>query len=243
MKNKKVNISVIPYASAATPEHILDKTVVVIDVLRATSVMITALANGVDKIIPVESKEYAVEKAKKLLNEEIILGGEEKALKIDGFHFDNSPLNYKSEKVKGKTLIITTTNGTKALNRSINAKEVYIGAFLNVDAVVNKLKTKDDVVLFCSGTNNNFSLDDGVCAAMIIDKLSKNISVNHSDMSFLLQNYYLTSGDNISDMLKKCFHLNLLIKKGFKKDVEYCLEVNKFDFVPMMNKNMEIVKL
>jgi len=231
-----VKISVIPYASVARPELTNDKTVVVIDVLRATSVMLTALTNGAREIVPAISPEEALQKSLLYNAEEVLLAGEQQAVKIEGFHLGNSPLEYTPEKISGKTIIMSTTNGTKALNSCLNANEVLIGAFLNANAVITGLLQKEEVVLFCSGTNNNFSLDDGLCAAMIIDGLTTRLATKPtlSDFAILLLKAY-RDNKNLSESLKECHHLNLLKQKGFEQDVTYCLQNSLYYIVPTMN--------
>ncbi len=230
-----MKINVIPYAAAARPELTENKTVVVIDVLRATSVMLTALANGAKEVVPAVSPEEALQKSFLYNVEDVLLGGERNAMKIEGFHLGNSPLEYTRENVSGKTVIITTTNGTRALNNCINAQKVYIGAFLNVATLVEQLKTEEEVVLFCSGTNNNFSLDDGICAAMIIDELAKEKQLALTDFSSLLLTTYRTNPNNLATLLKDCYHLNLLKQKGFESDVTFCLQNSLYNIVPQMN--------
>jgi len=230
-----VNINVIPYAAASRPELTENKTVVVIDVLRATSVMLTALSNGAREIVPAISPEEAIQKSFLYDVEKVLLGGERNATKIEGFHMGNSPLEYTTENVSDKTIIITTTNGTKALNSCLNAEKVFIGAFLNVAAVIEKIKDEDDIVLFCSGTNNNFSLDDGICAAMIIDGLIKIKDVKLTDFAQLLLTTFQTNPNNPELLLKDCYHLNLLRQKGFEKDVTFCLQNSLYNIVPQMN--------
>ena len=230
-----MKIKVIPYAAAARPELTENKTVVVIDVLRATSVMLTALANGAKEVVPAVSPEEALQKSFLYNVEDVLLGGERNAMKIEGFHLGNSPLEYTGENVSGKTVIITTTNGTRALNNCLNAQKVYIGAFLNVAALVEQLKTEEEIVLFCSGTNNNFSLDDGICAAMIINELAKEKQLVLSDFSSLLLTTYRTNPNNLATLLQDCYHLNLLKQKGFEGDVTFCLQNSLYNIVPQMN--------
>ncbi len=230
-----MKINVIPYAAAARPELTENKTVVVIDVLRVTSVMLTALANGAKEVVPAVSPEEALQKSFLYNVEDVLLGGERNAMKIEGFHLGNSPLEYTRENVSGKTVIITTTNGTRALNNCLNAQKVYIGAFLNVAALVEQLKTEEEVVLFCSGTNNNFSLDDGICAAMIINELAKEKQLALSDFSSMLLTTYRTNPDNLATLLQDCYHLNLLKQKGFERDVTFCLQNSLYNIVPQMN--------
>ncbi|RLD90133.1 MAG: 2-phosphosulfolactate phosphatase [Bacteroidetes bacterium] len=238
-----MKISVIPYAAAARPELTHNKTIVVIDVLRATSVMLTALANGAYEVVPAISPEEVLQKSLLYNPEEVLLAGEQQAVKIEGFHLGNSPLEFTREKVSGKTIIMSTTNGTKALNSCLNAKVVLIGAFLNTEAIITRLLQEEEVVLFCSGTNNNFSLDDGLCAAMIIDGLVTQLTIKPtlSDFGSLLLKAY-RSNKNLSESLKECHHLNLLKLKGFEHDVTYCLQNSLCDIVPTMNLISKSIK-
>lgn len=227
-----MKIEVIPFATAIDNQAIESKTVVVIDVLRATSVMITALNNGAKEIIPALTVEDAWMNAKKFEKEDILIGGERDAKKVEGFDLGNSPLEFSTDKVKGKTIIISTTNGTKALNACQNTNEVLIGAFLNVDAVVKKVIAKNELVLVCSGTNGKFSLDDGICAAMIIESLSRKLNVQTDDLGLTLFNTYRSEKGDLKNLLKDCFHLNYLHAKGYERDVNYCLQKNSHNIVP-----------
>ena len=232
-----MQIDVIPYASAIRPDLIDNRTVVVIDVLRASSVMITALANGAKAFIPVKTIEEARKRAQEYPPGEIILAGERDTKLIDGFHLGNSPLDYTPEKVKGKSIILTTSNGTRALNKLDGATKVLIGSFLNLKAIIQQLLSSQEVVFVCSGTNNNFSMDDAMCAAAITDNLMKHKVLKLSDMALTLHKTYQSEPDNLRLLLKDCYHLNLLIGNGFEKDVDYCLQESLIHYVPEMDSN------
>jgi len=229
-----MTLDIIPYASAIRTDLIAGKTVVVIDVLRATSVMLTAFAHGALSFIPVETKEKALQKASTLPEGSFMLGGERYTRIVEGFNLGNSPLDYTHERVNGKHIILTTSNGTKALNALKGAKEIFIGAFLNAQAVTAKLSNSQNIALICSGTNNTFSMDDGMCAAMITDLLLKKHHVGLSDMAISLHKAYLSNTGKLKTLLKGCYHLNLLIRNGFEQDVDYCLQTGIFSFVPWM---------
>ncbi len=237
-----MKINVIPYAAAARPELTDDKIVVVIDVLRATSVMITALANGCREIIPVLNPEEAFQKALLFPPGEIVLGGERQAERIKGFHVGNSPLEYTRQLVENKTVIMTTSNGTRALNSCFNAKNVYIASFLNLQAMVEKLRPEEEIVLFCSGTNNSFSIDDGLCAAAIMEGLSRKTELKLTDFAQLLFSVYSTNKENREALLNKCYHLNLLKQKGYEKDVIFCLQNSLYSIIPQMNLISKTIK-
>ncbi len=236
-----MKIDVIPYASAIRPDLIDNRYVVVIDVLRASSVMVTALANGANAFIPVSTVDEARQKAVMYHEEEILLCGERDTKTIDGFHLGNSPQAYTQDKVAGKTLIFTTSNGTRALNRLKEAAEVFIGSFLNMEALVNRFLRLDNVVLVCSGTNNNFSMDDAMCAAFFMDEIMKKKAVMLSDLSITLLKAFQKERGDLHLLLKDCYHLNLLKRNGFGDDVDYCLQKSISNIVPEM-KNGRIIR-
>jgi len=236
-----MKIDVIPYASAIRPDLIKSRYVIVVDVLRASSVMVTALANGAKAFIPVRTVEEAHQKARELIGEEVLLCGERDTQIIDNFHLGNSPQDYTRNKVQGKTLIFTTSNGTQALNRLQEAEEVFIGSFLNMNALVRKFQALDNVVLVCSGTNNNFSMDDAMCAALFIDEIMKKKAAALSDFSITLLKAFQKDNGDLHKLLRDCYHFNLLKRKGFEKDVEFCLQKSSSDVVPEM-KNGRIVR-
>ena len=235
-----MKIDVIPYASAIRPDLIQNRHVIVIDVLRASSVMVTALAHGAKAFIPVRTVKEAGQKAQEFSKEEILLCGERDTRVIDGFHLGNSPQTYTRQKVEGKTLIYTTSNGTQALNNLSGAKEVFIGSFLNMKSLVSRFLKLNDAVLVCSGTNNNFSMDDAMCAALFMDEIMKEKTVDLSDFSLTLLKAFQKDKGNLSLLLKDCYHLNLLKNNGFGSDVAYCLQKDILTVLPRM-KNGKIV--
>lgn len=166
-------ISLIPTAQDIIPESLNNKSAVMFDILRASSTISTALANGCQQVIPVLEVADAFALAKKLPENTYILGGERGAIKVPGFHLGNSPLEYTSQVVRGKTVILTTTNGTKATRlAAAGAGEVFIGSLLNTSAVANRLLARNrDVALVCAGTRGKFSLEDTLAAGMVVREL------------------------------------------------------------------------
>ena len=230
-----MKIEVVPFAKAVDAKTVSGKTVVVIDVLRATSVMINALQNGAKEIIPCASIEEAYRIADKLEEESYLLCGERNAVRIEGFDLGNSPLEYTPEIVKDKTILLTTTNGTRALKACSGAATILIGAFLNINAIVDEIKSLDEIVLVCSGTKGKFSLDDGICAAMILDGLSRNIDIETDDLGWVLLERFRSGKGDLKKILNDCFHLNDLVEMGYEKDVEYCLKMNAGKLNPYYN--------
>jgi len=234
-----MRIQVVPTAQQAQDIDCNEKTAVVIDVLRATSVITTALDNGAQEVIPVRTVEeaqnlYATSDASKTLR-----GGERNALKIEGFDLSNSPLEYKKKVVEGKTIIITTTNGTNAINNVKGADEVVLACFRNVATVADHLvglshRGNHDIIIVCAGTEGRFSLDDGLCAGMLIELLKQKTEVETDDLGLLLTQYYQQNKTSLLGALSGCFHLKRLFTLGFYDDIRFCLETNCVTTVPVV---------
>ncbi|MCY6483238.1 2-phosphosulfolactate phosphatase family protein [Clostridium aestuarii] len=230
-----MKIDIIISADDIKEEKIKNKTVVIIDMLRATSVIVTAMNNGCNYVIPVTN----IEEAKNIVKnsrEKYVLGGERNAKKIDGFDFSNSPLEYKKNIAEDKILVMTTTNGTKAINRAVAAKNLLIGALINAKAVAEKiLKLKDDVVIINAGTDSQFSIDDFICSGYIIECILNNKEVELSDIAITAQYVYKQNSDIIS-FVKKAKHYNTLINLGLEEDLRYCCKKDIIDYVPEYKK-------
>ena len=230
------------------PEDLLNKekinknaNVVVIDVLRVCSTIVTALNNGAGRILPVLEVQEVFDNKKKLIDkgippEDILLCGERGGLPPKGFDMGNSPREYSGDKVKGKTIIISSTNGTKAVTRSKVASGILIGTFLNAKAVASYLfNDGKDVLFYLSGREGEFSLEDAVGAGMITDHLIKSgIDIELRDsalMSYILYEKY--SGDLLS-MFKKSVHGRYLESINLGEDLIYCARKDIFDIVPLV---------
>jgi 2-phosphosulfolactate phosphatase len=226
-------IQTIPTADDCNKIEFAGKIAVVIDVLRASSVIITALANGARSVLPAISTEQAFRLYENSGNS-AILGGEKNALIIEGFHYGNSPLQYTKEVVGHKQLILKTTNGTYAIAGSRAADYLLIAAFINLEAIVKHLLAQNnDLVLVCAGTNGRFSLDDALCAGMIAQALISQSDARCCDLSRLLIGYAQMPG-SISQKLQYCFHLNYLNSIGYENDVDYCLQTGILDTIPRL---------
>ena len=209
------------------------RDVVVLDVYRTTSVMVTAIANGARCVIPAESIDEAWELFRKDKEGVTLLGGEREALPIDGFHLDNSPGSYSEEIVRGKRIVVTTSNGTKAIKSCLGARRVYVAGFLNVSKVVRELLERShDVAVVCSGTFGRFALEDGLCAGMIVSSLLREKEVSISDLAFVMKDMFELSVD-IRGMLKSgSVAYGYLMRTGYETDIEYCLKKDTYDIAP-----------
>lgn len=209
------------------------KTTVVIDVLRASTVIAAAIKNGAREIIPVNSIDFAMKISGNSPDRLTLLAGERNTKIIDGFNLGNSPLEYSEEVVKGKSIVYFTSNGTKAIVKSKYSNKVLVAAFVNISAVSNALKNEEAVQILCSGSNGAFCLEDAVCAGMMIDKLSGLVNQTElSDSANSSKILYEKFKDNIYNMLANSDHGKLLIKNGFENDIKFCSLVDKFDVVP-----------
>ena len=177
-----------------------DKTVVIIDILRATSCMTTAFAHGINSITPFAKLEDCIAmKAKGYFT-----AGERDGKKVDGFDLGNSPFEYMEEKLKGKKIAFTTTNGTQAIAKAIEAREIIIGSFLNLSAVTSHLlESNNKVLLVCAGWKGKVNLEDTLFAGAIVDKVKDHIEPD-CDAPLAAQHLYSMAKDNMVGFLRKC---------------------------------------
>ena len=214
--------------------------VVVIDVLRATSAICAAFQNGIKSIIPVATIEEAREYQKK----GYLVGAERKGQIVEGFDFGNSPYSYMKEELKGKEVVLSTTNGTKALSIASDAPVVVVGALNNLDALCDWLAEQDkNVLCLCSGWQDKFNLEDTICAGAISDKLiSTGKFKSDEDSSIAAKYLYLSAWDNPLGYLKSSSHRKRLKNLNLNEDIKYCLTPNKTNVIPIL-KNEKLVKL
>ena len=204
--------------------------VVVVDILRATSCMTTALANGVEYIVPVSE----LEKCKKYQSDGFLTAAEREGKKVDGFDFGNSPYSYIDNDVEGRKLSITTTNGTLSINKSVSADEVLVGSFLNKTAIVNYLKGKsENVLVLCAGWKGQVNLEDTMYAGALVEALRGYFAVEF-DAAMLAENTYNASKADKFEYLKNSSHFKRLSKMGIEKDIQFCMQEDVFDVVPIM---------
>jgi 2-phosphosulfolactate phosphatase len=237
MSNK---IDVFSTANSIQEEDVSDKIIVVIDVLRASSTIVTALENGARGIIPVEDMEEASKIAQNLDASRYLLCGEKDGKKIEGYHLGNSPLEFTKDKIADKTLIFNTTNGTKAITRANLADKIIIGSFLNLMAVVNELKQTDsEIILLCAGWKNRLSLEDALCAGNIVyDLMDGRLPEDASDGAKVAFVLYEKFKDNVSDVIQSSNHAVRLKNLVSTDDVTYCGQVNIFDTLPVFNEGI-----
>ena len=223
----------------ATPEAVShdlrDSSVIVVDVLRATSVMVTAIANGARFIVPTMEVDEAVDRARALGNQRVLLCGERNAKPIPEFHLSNSPYEYTEEMVSGRGLVMTTSNGTKAVLKSKDAKFIVMGAFINARAVAQAVsERKDNIAIVCSGTRSKFTLEDILCAGCIIDRiLAIDDQQYMDDLARTALTLYDSYKDNLRASLNGSTHTEWLRSLGLEEDIAYCLKEDTLSAVPV----------
>ena len=211
--------------------------VIVIDALRCSSTIIAALANGIIEITPVKSLEEAFELRK--MQKDLILVGERAGLKPDGFDLGNSPTAFISNNYRGKKVILTTSNGTKAIEQVKECDWVLIGAFLNANEVANvalKLAKEHEVgitiLLACS--SRNLFLEDFICGGLLVSKLlSPGIKLDDSAYASMLSWY--KAEKNLEEIIKNSQHGKYLMDIGFGKDIDFCLNIDHYSIIPYLN--------
>ncbi|RYY36983.1 MAG: 2-phosphosulfolactate phosphatase [Sphingobacteriaceae bacterium] len=210
-----------------------DFIVVIIDIFRATTSICYGIENGAEAIIPVSQVEECAAYREKGLN--YLLAAERDGAVVSGFDFGNSPFSYTKEKVAGKTVVLTTTNGTHALHLSIKAKKIVIGAFLNITALCNWLKTQDEnILLVCAGWKNNFNLEDTLFAGAVVEQL-KNLGYTTDDPAIAANDMYNLAKDNLEGYLKKTSHSERLKQLGIEADIAFCLNVDITTAIPVLD--------
>lgn len=228
-----IDIQFLPFSP--DPSTLSRRTIVVIDILRATSVIIHAISQGALEIVPVTTVEEALQKAKNFPQSTTLLGGERGSKKIKGFDLGNSPREYIAEKVKGKRVILTTTNGTKAFHSVSSGREVMAGSFFNIGAIGGRCLDLDrDILLFPSGDGGSFSLEDTICGGMLIDQFIKigGKSVALTDAAQSAHILYQRFEDNLVEAFHVSTHGRDLVAKGFEDDLAYCAQIDITNIVP-----------
>ena len=229
----KLNVFLSPFT--VDELYFTGKTTVVIDVLRATSTIITAINNGAKEVVPVASVEFAVKVSGGMFGGQILLGGERNTKKIEGFALGNSPSEYSKKIVDGKSIVFYTTNGTKSIVKAKYSENLYICSFHNVSAVVKHIMTLNtDVEIVCAGRNNFFSIEDSICAGMLISKIKKVKEDSYlNDSGVAVLTLYEKYGSNLIKMLRESDHGKILIENGFEADLEYCSIIDMLDVIPV----------
>jgi len=234
----KTNVLISPVN--ADELYFTGKTTVVIDVLRASTTIIAALANGAREVIPVATVEFAVKVSGGMFGGQTLLGGERNTKKIEGFALGNSPVEYVTEVVDNKTIVFYTTNGSKAIVKAKFSQNLFVCSFVNLKNLADILfKLNEDVEILCAGNNNLFCMEDTVCAGKLIEELIKlNSDIGLSDSARAAVVLSKSFGKNIYKMLSETEHGRLLIANGFEEDLKFCSNSNIYKIVPIYVGNV-----
>lgn len=215
-----------------TGNYLMDRTVIVVDVLRATSSIIWACRNGANRVIPVSDAGEGAAIAARL--GDCIMAGERGGVKLPGFDLGNSPLEFDHRIVKDRNVVINTTNGTGAIKAAEGAAHVLIGAMINHTAVARMAAQLDrDVIILCAGTEGEFSADDICAAGAIATSLCKLGQVSaQCDLTLVAKSLYSDWREARAD-LSKTYHYARLVDLGFEEDVQFCFQEDITDVVPV----------
>lgn len=229
MPNRKIEVCLTP--ALLHLYEIRESIVVVIDIFRATSSICYGIDNGVEAIIPVAT----IESCESYRHTDYLLAAERNGEVVEGFDFGNSPFAYASEKVNGKTVVLTTTNGTHAINESRDARQIVIGSFLNLTYLCNWLRTQPyDILLLCAGWKNKFNLEDTLFAGAVVHQLNKD-DYQIDDSAIAAEDLYIAGKSDLNEYLKKTSHSERLKKLGIEEDIRFCLNVDITTSIPVLD--------
>lgn len=207
--------------------------VVIIDVFRATSTIAAALYNGAKCVIPVDEVAKAIEISKQI---DGIAAGERDGKLAEGLQHGNSPLEYSKDFIKDKTLVLTTTNGTKLLQMALDnkASTIITGSFPNLSAVCTFLINENkNVVLGCAGWKDRFNLEDTLFAGAVIAKIKESFTI-HCDSSLTAELLYNQHKDNLIDFASTLTHYHRLVERfGLIEDIKFCLTPDGANVLPL----------
>lgn len=220
----------IPYLNTVLSPSLLnlydisESTVVIIDVLRATSTIAAALYNGAKSVIPVDSVAGCIKLGKQM---EVITAGERDGKIAEGLQYGNTPLQYTPDFIKGKTLVLTTTNGTKLLHVALaaNANGIITGSFCNISSVCDYLvKKKSNVMLACAAWKNRVNIEDTLFAGAVINRIKQHFEIN-CDATLIAESLYLQANGDLLNFMKEkdASHYRRLMNFGLEEDIKFCL--------------------
>ena len=223
---------------------ISNSIIVIIDVLRATSTIATALNNGARCVIPVDSVSRCIELGKQI---DGITAGERDGKIAEGLEYGNSPFEYPEDFIEGKTLVLTTTNGTRLLHMALEkgAKEIVTGSFPNLSAVCDHLiEMNRNVILGCAAWKDRVNMEDALFAGAVISKVRKHFDIN-CDSSHIAEAMYEKGKKDLFSFLKNnnASHYHRLMNFGLEKDIRYCLTPDGANVLPVYNEGKLVKKI
>jgi len=230
-----------------TPSDTSGRIVLVIDVLRASTTIATALANGARAVIPLDSTEDVVTRAKAFARSEVRLAGERQMRLVPGFDLGNSPLEFTSDAVEGKTVLLSTTNGTTAIGAIQSPRDVVIGSYVNFSAVLAMLRAAlrggNDIAIVCAGREKQFALEDAACAGRYVHHVARrlsNVTLNDAALAgMLIDRRY---SDNLLRLFAASAHGRALSEAGYGDDLVACAAIDSYPVIPIY-QDRQITKL
>ena len=218
------------------PSALAGTTVVVVDPIRATTSIVEALAHGAGGIYPTGSTEDAVRLAASLGREDTLLCGERKGIKVEGFDLGNSPGEFTEEAVGGMKLVMSTTNGTRALPTAAEAEREGVCAFANLSAVAAAVSADDEVIILCAGREDRFAIDDALCAGYVVQKLVE-AADEEPDLDDSAQAAKaLAEGLTLSrELLEHSAAGRATAEIGLADDLDICSDIDRHDIVPVVH--------
>lgn len=214
------------------------KSVVVVDILRATSCMTSALAHGIDHIKPFAKLDDCLQ-AKQ---EGYLTAGERDGKKVEGFDMGNSPFEYMEPTLKGKKIAFTTTNGTQAIAKSEGADTIVIGSFLNLNAVVHFLRHQEkDILVVCAGWKGKVNMEDTLFAGALVDGLQNHFEPA-CDAPRMAQRLYADAKNDMEAYLQNSSHVKRLARLNIHKDIAFCLTPNQYNTLPIMQNGFLVAQ-
>jgi len=242
-----VRVDVVFGGAGLTASETSGRVVAVIDVLRASTSIAAALANGARAVIPLESPDDVVTRAKALERSDVRLAGERRMLPIPGFDLGNSPLEFTRAAVEGKTVLMTTTNGTAAITAVQGARDVVIASYVNYTAVLTMLRTAlrggTDIAIVCAGRERQFALEDAGCAGRYVSNVVKRLSgIELNDAAQACAMIDKKYGDQVVKLFEASEHGRSLRDAGFGDDLVACAAVDSYPVIPLY-QDRQITKL
>jgi 2-phosphosulfolactate phosphatase len=233
-----MRIDVLFGPATSAPAAVTGRVVAVIDVLRASTTIAAALANGARNVVPLESADEVITRARNFERSQVRLAGEHKMLPISGFDFGNSPLEVSRDSVEGTTVLMTTTNGTIALAGIQGARDVAVASYVNFSAVSALLRAAlrggTAVTIICAGRDRLFSLEDAACAGRYVRDLAEHLpDAELSDAARVCMMLEARYGDDLAKLFADSELGRALAAAVFEKDLEICATIDAFPVVPL----------
>jgi 2-phosphosulfolactate phosphatase len=237
MGERRVRVDVA-FTPAEVKGAVGRRVVVVIDVLRASSTIVEALVNGARSVLPIATVDEAVRKAEELGRNHVVLCGERESRPIRGFHLGNSPQEFTKARVDGRSLIMTTTNGTVALLAATAASRCYVGSFLNVGAVARRLAEHgEDALLLCAGREGAFAAEDALCAGRIVRRLRDHQRVGLGNDAAVTAVRLTGKRPVTARALARTAAGRELRQLGCVEDIMFCAQEDRHDSVPVLEEH------